>query len=38
MEEVENAIGNLKNNKSPGLDTLQAKLLKYGGKEMNSMV
>jgi hypothetical protein len=34
MEEVENAIEKLKNNVSPGLDNLQAELLKYGGKEM----
>jgi hypothetical protein len=32
MEEVENE--KLKNNISPGLDNLQAELLKYGGKEM----
>jgi hypothetical protein len=34
MEEAKNAIEKLKNSKSPGLDNLQAELLKYGGKEM----
>jgi hypothetical protein len=34
MEESENAIAALKNNKSPGVDNLQAELLKYGSKEL----
>jgi sorting nexin-29 len=34
MEEAENAIAALKNNKSPGVDNLQAELLKYGSKEL----
>jgi hypothetical protein len=34
MEGVNNATEKLKNNKSQGVDTLQAELLKYGGKEM----
>jgi sorting nexin-29 len=34
MEEFENAIAALKKNKSPGVDNLQAELLKYGSKEL----
>jgi hypothetical protein len=32
MEEYENSIEKLKNKKSPGLDNLQAELLKYNGQ------
>jgi hypothetical protein len=34
MEESENAIAALKNNKSPGIDNLQAELIKYGSNEL----
>jgi hypothetical protein len=34
MKGVNNATEKLKNNKSQGVDTLQAELLKYGGKEI----
>jgi hypothetical protein len=33
LEEAENEIEQLKDNKHPGLDNLLAELLKYGGKE-----
>jgi hypothetical protein len=32
--EIENAVKSLKNNKSPGIDNLNAELLKYGPEEM----
>lgn len=38
MEEAKNTIEKLKTSKSPGLDNLQAELLKYGGKEMVSIL
>ena len=35
LQEVTNAINNLKNNKSPGGDGIPAELLKYGGQTLN---
>ena len=37
-KEVETAIKSLKNNKSPGIDNINAELLKYGPNELNQEI
>ena len=37
-EEIETAAKRLKNNKSPGVDTINAELLKYGPNELHSEI
>jgi hypothetical protein len=37
-EEVNEAIKDLKNWKSPGSDEIPAELIKYGGKEMQNLL
>lgn len=38
MEEVERAISELKNGKSPGLDDLPSELMKLGGRQLCNLV